>query len=718
MKDYRQLIKELPSSTIVCAVSEFNPPTIGHELLVKTVKKLAEQKGSDHVIYTSPSKNSIIQEDKKEHYLNLMFPNTSFKSITSLSETIKDLSQKYKHVVLVVGSEQSASLKKLVKESSFIQIISTLDKDPDVNSSKMKTFATKGIFEEFKKKLPSSVRELDGRRLMNDVRITLGLEPIKEQLNLVKDTVREQYFRGEIFNVGDIVECNGEKLAVVKRGSNHLLLKEDSGKLVSKWIQDVTPTEEKEMNEDLTDKTLKTNDKIKVARVIATMLGVDKAETTSNPELLVNTALRRIKSKTLNPEALNIVNKMLQLANQVGIQYDTNLIPQKLTQEEVVTEKYEEAEKHLSLADKAQRNKDMFSHHMHMADYHDSISQWHDSKGRSAAAEKHGSKAAEHEEMAHTIKNRFKEEVELEEGTFKYHMDKAVAAHMKGDSKKSLYHLGNAKTARYAMPTADYAKNKDLLDKYKQMHGSNEPGHSLETTGNDTLRKQKVKHHLGENAPVDVSKVNHAGDEPHDEEWEDTGICPVHNVKHGEEGCEHTRDVLEKELDLTDEEIDHIINTTPDDEFIDEYEDDEFGIIDPETGEEYDEEECACTMEEQTILEVLSRTERMRARIRFAKSKAKRERKASIALKTRATSKTTNKRARRLAIKLMKKRLLRGRDANKISIGEKERIERVIQRRKQVIGRVAMKLVPRIRAVEKARLSHSKYTKGTPNVGF
>ena len=82
MKDYRQLIKELPSSTIVCAVSEFNPPTIGHELLVKTVKKLAEQKGSDHVIYTSPSKNSIIQEDKKEHYLNLMFPNTSFKSIT------------------------------------------------------------------------------------------------------------------------------------------------------------------------------------------------------------------------------------------------------------------------------------------------------------------------------------------------------------------------------------------------------------------------------------------------------------------------------------------------------------------------------------------------------------------------------------------------------------------------------------------------------------
>lgn len=654
MKDYRQLIKELPSSTIVCAVSEFNPPTIGHELLVKTVKKLAEQKGSDHVIYTSPSKNSIIQEDKKEHYLNLMFPNTSFKSITSLSETIKDLSQKYKHVVLVVGCEQSASLKKLVKESSFIQIISTLDKDPDVNSSKMKTFATKGIFEEFKKKLPSSVRELDGRRLMNDVRITLGLDPIKEQLNLVKDTVREQYFRGEIFNVGDIVECNGEKLAVVKRGSNHLLLKEDSGKLVSKWIQDVTPTEEKEMNEDLTDKTLKTNDKIKVARVIATMLGVDKAETTANPELLVNTALRRIKSKTLNPEALNIVNKMLQLANQVGIQYDTNLIPQKLTQESAMT--------NLPNVDRTQKTGISY--------------------------------------------NPFRKEKTA---------DDVIKINKSKESEKKQTGLYKKQS-----PAQRKATVNDLLKLVKHVgEERNKPGHTLvEPEATETLRKQKIKHQLGENAPVDVSKVNHAGDEPHDEEWEDTGICPVHNVKHGEEGCEHTRDVLEKELDLTDEEIDHIINTTPDDEFIDEYEDDEFGIIDPETGEEYDEEECACTMEEQTILEVLSRTERMRARIRFAKSKAKRERKASIALKTRATSKTTNKRARRLAIKLMKKRLLRGRDANKISIGEKERIERVIQRRKQVIGRVAMKLVPRIRAVEKARLSHSKYTKGTPNVGF
>jgi len=53
MKDYKQLIKELPSKTVVFAFGRFNPPTMGHELLVKAVKKLADQRNADHVIYAS-----------------------------------------------------------------------------------------------------------------------------------------------------------------------------------------------------------------------------------------------------------------------------------------------------------------------------------------------------------------------------------------------------------------------------------------------------------------------------------------------------------------------------------------------------------------------------------------------------------------------------------------------------------------------------------------
>ena len=61
------------------------------------------------------------------------------------------------------------------------------------------------------------------------------------------------------------------------------------------------------------------------------------------------------------------------------------------------------------------------------------------------------------------------EEVELDEATFVYHMNKAIAAHDRGDEKKKQMHLDNAKTARYTLKSTDIVKHKDLLDKYSQM---------------------------------------------------------------------------------------------------------------------------------------------------------------------------------------------------------------------------------------------------------
>ena len=61
------------------------------------------------------------------------------------------------------------------------------------------------------------------------------------------------------------------------------------------------------------------------------------------------------------------------------------------------------------------------------------------------------------------------EEVDLEEGTFKYHMNKAIASDAKGDAKKTAYHLSNATTAKYAMKVADYSGNKKLMDTHRKM---------------------------------------------------------------------------------------------------------------------------------------------------------------------------------------------------------------------------------------------------------
>ena len=203
MKDYKQFIKQLPNSTIVCALGEFSPPTVAHELLIKTVQVVAEQRKSAHIVFTSPTE--LINEEKKFQFLKLMFPKTKFQSLgeSFFSSKVKQLSEKYRKVVIIAGADQFAEFKNL-KESVNVEIISIGTKDPDADNAKMKQSATKGLYEDFKKLLPSTIRDIDGRRLMNEMRINLNLDPVKEQLMLVRNKLREDYFKGKIFNVGDL----------------------------------------------------------------------------------------------------------------------------------------------------------------------------------------------------------------------------------------------------------------------------------------------------------------------------------------------------------------------------------------------------------------------------------------------------------------------------------------------------------------------------------
>lgn len=260
MKSYRQLVESLPSRTIVFAFGRFNPPTTGHQLLVNFVKKLAKTHNADHVIYasrTQDSKKNPLSVDRKLHYLKLMFPNTNFMGASdeqrSFLEVAKFLNKRYKNLIMVAGSDRVPEYTRILnkyngKDFSFdsIKVVSAGERDPDaddasgMSASKLRALASKGDFDQFKKGLPTTLREIDARRLMNDVREGLGLEAIKEQIKFDTDTIREQYFRGEIYNVGDIVESySGEHFEIVKRGTNHLLVKSTDGSISSKWIQEV-----------------------------------------------------------------------------------------------------------------------------------------------------------------------------------------------------------------------------------------------------------------------------------------------------------------------------------------------------------------------------------------------------------------------------------------------------------------------------------------------
>ena len=142
------------------------------------------------------------------------------------------------------------------------------------------------------------------------------------------------------------------------------------------------------------------------------------------------------------------------------------------------------------------------------------------------------------------------------------------------------------------------------------------------------------------------------------------------------------------------------------------YDDDEVVEIDDETGEEIEQDEDDIKIDEQ-LHEVLSRMQRIKAKQRLRRTSAKRKRSTKIALRKFSSSAIINKRARRAAIKALKNRLLRGRNPNKLSVGEKERVERIIASKKTLVNRIALKMVPRVRKIEKARMSHSKVTKGS-----
>jgi len=189
-------------------------------------------------------------------------------------------------------------------------------------------------------------------------------------------------------------------------------------------------------------------------------------------------------------------------------------------------------------------------------------------------------------------------------------------------------------------------------------------------------------------------------------------IPPEEIVESEEPKIEEIAPLVEKEEkseeqdkdEWSDSEIDQLVDTVDDwEDIIDAYEPGELIIIDPETGEVVD--ELKEELDEQELNEVMSRVERIRARMWFHKSEAKRERKLKVALKKHSSSAQINHRARTMAIKMMKIKLAR-KPLDQMSVADKERVEKIISKRKKTIDRMAMKMTQKVRAIERNRLSN------------
>ena len=369
MKAYSQFLKELPSKKIVFAFGRFQPPTTGHELLVRAVERLASTHNASHVIYASRTQDKTknpLPVDRKVYYLKRMFPTAKFMaagpSTRTFIEVAKELNKKYKDIIMVAGSDRVVEYTKLLnqyngKEFNFntIQVVSAGERDPDsddatgMSGTKMREAAKKGDFDTFKKGLPTTLTTMDGRRLMNEIRQAMGLDVVKEQVT-VTDWLRESYHRGEILKVGQIVESNGERYEILDRGSNYLTVVDTSGNTHRKWLHNVTVVEDYQETEDTSDFSYKNYkpQNIKHPQVIAAF-----SRLTSRDDVDPVAVLNALKS---TDEYHSILNK--------AVEYD------EISEEEVdqFNSSIQMAQEYLMKLGELQHHADYINHAIHDID--------------------------------------------------------------------------------------------------------------------------------------------------------------------------------------------------------------------------------------------------------------------------------------------------------------------------------------------------------------
>ena len=212
---FKEFLQENKEKHAVLAYGRMNPPTTGHEVLVKKVKDVANKVGGTHHIVLSHSqdkaKNPLTSKQKLKH-AKRFFPKTNLSVATKEHPTIIDHAEKLHrqgvtHLHVVAGGDRVPEFHKLLHKYNGthegarhnfkkITVHSAGERDPDaegtkgMSASKMRGHAAAGKFHHFKKGIPSHVPEHHAHELYNDVRKGMG---VKESLDIEFERVYHLY---------------------------------------------------------------------------------------------------------------------------------------------------------------------------------------------------------------------------------------------------------------------------------------------------------------------------------------------------------------------------------------------------------------------------------------------------------------------------------------------------------------------------------------------
>ncbi len=273
-----QPAEELPPLTVV--FGRFNPPTVGHEKLLKSAKRISA--GGDIKIYPSRSqdpKKNPLDPNTKVSYMKKMFPefeeniinDEEMKSIFNVLVTANE--DGYTNVNIVVGSDRQAEFENLAQKYNGelynfdqIRVISAGVRDADaegvegMSASKMRKAVMDDDFKSFRRGTPKTLDDGETQALFNAVRQGMQVKKSKvkkESFALWEiapkydmRNLRENYVRGKIFRIGDKVQNLNTGLIgeVMRRGTNHLICVTEEGYMFKSWIKDLMEYTEVKMD--------------------------------------------------------------------------------------------------------------------------------------------------------------------------------------------------------------------------------------------------------------------------------------------------------------------------------------------------------------------------------------------------------------------------------------------------------------------------------------
>lgn len=268
--------KVVGSDTITLAFGRFNPPTVGHEKLLKMAKKVAAN-GTLRIFpsRTQDKKKNPLDPDKKVNFMRKMFPEFKENIINddemrSIFNVLQSADRDFDKVNIIVGSDRQSEFENLAQKYNGelynfgeIKVISAGVRDADaegvegMSASKMRKAVVDGDMDSFKKGLPKLVTDsqakslfdavADGMKIKKKEKVTTEMWEIAPKFDA--KGLREQYVNGLIYRIGDIVENLNTGLIgkIIRRGTNHLICVTKEDYMFKSWIRDVMEYDEKTM---------------------------------------------------------------------------------------------------------------------------------------------------------------------------------------------------------------------------------------------------------------------------------------------------------------------------------------------------------------------------------------------------------------------------------------------------------------------------------------